>query len=314
MLQTSIEDLQKWDENFYSGQVGGKEFATEIEEPGKLNDGTVLTYAKGLFIDNYRGLRTVKHSGGSGGYHAYLLRYPQQHFSVACLCNRGGVNRAKRVEAIADLYLREVLQQKQEVSVTRLTAEQLRDRAGIYRDPERGDVWRFSERDGKLWVDFDGTLVELRAVNATEFEPVQYPMEASFRFQAAHGNAQRKWIIDPGGLLPISVIEPIQETKPSGMSLAAYAGDYWSDDLRVTYRFMVKEGKLWMSDLIGADGITRPGNVPFSEFRHLVNETFDLKGSPIVIDFKRDQRGKVDGFTLNGFHERGIAFVRRSAK
>jgi CubicO group peptidase (beta-lactamase class C family) len=314
MLQTSIEDLQKWDENFYSGQVGGKDFATELEESGKLNDGTVLAYAKGLFIDNYRGLRTVKHSGGSGGYHAYLLRYPQQHFSVACLCNLGGVNRAKRVEAIADRYLREVLQPRQELLAARLTAEQLRDMAGIYQDRRRGDVWRFNERSGKLWVDFDGTLLELRAVNATEFEPVSYPMEATFRFQTAHGSAQRKWIIEPGGLLPTSVVEPIQETKPSTTPLADYPGDYWSDDLRVTYRLTMKEGKLWMSDLIGADGITRPGNVPFSEFRPLLNDTFDLEGAPIVIDFKRDHRGKVDGFSLNGFHEPGIPFVRRSAK
>jgi hypothetical protein len=125
---------------------------------------------------------------------------------------------------------------------------------------------------------FRRPVLELRALNATEFEPLPYPMEVSFRFHAAHGNAKRKWIIDPGGLLPTATVEPIQETKPSIMSLAPYAGDYWSDDLRVTHRFTVKAGKLWMSDLIGADGITRPGNVPFSEFRHLVNDTFDLKG------------------------------------
>src|SRR5262249_41622552 len=160
---------------------------------------------------------------------------------------------------------------------SRLTEEELRDMAGIYQDPKRGDVWRFSEHDGKLWVDFDGAVLELRAFNAMEFEPVPYPMEASFRFEAAHGNAPRKWVIDPGGLLPITAVEPIQKPRPSVMSVAAYAGDYWSDDLKVTYRFTVKEGKLWMSDLIGADGITRPGSVPFSELRPLFNDTFDLE-------------------------------------
>lgn len=63
-----------------------------------------------------------------------------------------------------------------------------------------------------------------------------------------------------------------------------------------------------------ADGITCPGNIPFSEFRPLLNDTFDLTGAPIVIGFQRDETGQVDGFTLNGFHERGIAFVRRSAR
>ena len=69
-----------------------------------------------------------------------------------------------------------------------------------------------------------------------------------------------------------------------------------------------------MSELIGADGITRPGSVPFSGFRPLFNDTFDLEGAPIVIDFKRDRKGRVDRFRLNGFHERGIVFVRQTTK
>jgi len=66
MVQTSIEDLQKWDENFYSGRVGGKNFVVNMEQQAKLIDGRTVDYAKGLDIGEYRGLRTVSHSGGSG--------------------------------------------------------------------------------------------------------------------------------------------------------------------------------------------------------------------------------------------------------
>ena len=86
-VHTSVEDLLKWDENFYSGQVGGQPFLAEIQEPGKLNSGKALGYAKGLFVGTYRGLRFVDHGGSWGGYRAQLLRFPDQHFSVACLCN-----------------------------------------------------------------------------------------------------------------------------------------------------------------------------------------------------------------------------------
>src|SRR6266404_2547478 len=47
-VHTSVEDLLKWDENFYGGQVGGKDFLGELQERGKLNGGKVLEYAKGL--------------------------------------------------------------------------------------------------------------------------------------------------------------------------------------------------------------------------------------------------------------------------
>jgi len=62
-VHTSVEDLLKWDENFYSGKLGGEAFLNEIQEPGKLNSGKTLDYAKGLFVGRYRGLRFVDHGG-----------------------------------------------------------------------------------------------------------------------------------------------------------------------------------------------------------------------------------------------------------
>ena len=77
-VHTSVEDLLKWDENFYSAKVGGQSFLNEIQEPGKLNSGKTLDYAKGLFVGRYRGLRFVDHGGSWGGYRAELLRFPEQ--------------------------------------------------------------------------------------------------------------------------------------------------------------------------------------------------------------------------------------------
>ncbi len=91
---------------------------------------------------------------------------------------------------------------------------------------------------------------------------------------------------------------------------AAYAGNYWSDELRATYRLAIGDGKLWMKALIGADGIVHEGTVPFDELRPTVTDEFDLKGAPLVFHFMRDAKGRVTGFTLNGFHERGILFSR----
>src|SRR6266481_736279 len=111
-VHTSVEDLLKWDENFYSGQIGGKTFLSEIQEQGKLNDGKVLDYAKGLRIVDYRGLRTVSHGGSWGGYRAELLRFPEQHFSVACLCNLGSARPSNRAHRVADVYLASLMKPK----------------------------------------------------------------------------------------------------------------------------------------------------------------------------------------------------------
>ena len=162
-VHTSVEDLLKWDENFYSGQVGGKDFLSEIQEQGKLNNGKELDYAKGLFIKDYRGLHTVSHGGAWGGYRAELLRFPEQHFSVACLCNLGSAGPSNRARLVADVYLaglmkpREISErteekrQKEQKSIS-LTPEQLRSYQGDYWSEELGVAYRLGIVDGKLRV------------------------------------------------------------------------------------------------------------------------------------------------------------------
>src|SRR5258707_12029143 len=66
-VHTSVEDLLKWDENFYSGQIGGKDFPTELQEKGKLNTGKGLGYPQGLFLQEYPRLHNLSHSGFRGG-------------------------------------------------------------------------------------------------------------------------------------------------------------------------------------------------------------------------------------------------------
>jgi len=172
-VHTSVEDLQKWDENFYSGQFGEKELPAALQEPGKLNNGKVLDYAKGLSVGEYRGLHRVSHGGAWGGYRAQLLRFPQQHFSVACLCNVGNANPSRRAFQVADIYLGHLMKPKEEkkegesqpeekAKAVSLTAEQLNGYAGDYWSRELGVGYRLRIVHGALRVaallDAAGTL------------------------------------------------------------------------------------------------------------------------------------------------------------
>lgn len=162
-VHTTVEDLLKWDENFYSGQIGGKEMLSGMQEQGQLNSGKVLEYAKGLFIADYRGLRTVSHGGAWGGYRAELLRFPEQHFSVACLCNLGSVRSSNRAHRVADVYLAGLMKPKEasqelkekpekENKLIPQTAEQLSSYQGDYWSEELGVAYRLGIVDGKLKV------------------------------------------------------------------------------------------------------------------------------------------------------------------
>ena len=104
-LMTTIGDLQKWDENFYTGRVGGKAFLARQLQRGVLNDGTKLTYAYGLELLDYRGLPIVEHTGTTGGYRTAITRFAGQHTSVATMCNVSTANSAALTHAVADVVL-----------------------------------------------------------------------------------------------------------------------------------------------------------------------------------------------------------------
>jgi len=160
-VHTSVEDLLKWDENFYSGKVGGQAFLEELEEPGKLNNGKTLDYAKGLFVGRYRGLRFVDHGGSWGGYRAQLLRFPEQHFSVACLCNLSNANPEKRAHEVADIFLAAEMKEPKPVAeagrrsqdkkeTIPLSADQLNAYSGNFRSEELLATYSIGVEDARL--------------------------------------------------------------------------------------------------------------------------------------------------------------------
>lgn len=104
-MMTTVSDLQKWDENFYTGKVGGPRFLERQLEQGKLTNGTVLSYAFGLTVAEYRGLRLVEHGGSSGGYRTVISRFPAQHTSVVALCNSSDIDPTSLGHSVADVVL-----------------------------------------------------------------------------------------------------------------------------------------------------------------------------------------------------------------
>jgi CubicO group peptidase (beta-lactamase class C family) len=104
-LYTTLDDLRKWDENFYSKRVGGDSLQKLIHTRGVLTNGDTLSYAFGNEIRTSRGLRTVEHGGALMGYKAYVLRYPDQHFTVLMTCNLGAIDPGPLAHAVAEVYL-----------------------------------------------------------------------------------------------------------------------------------------------------------------------------------------------------------------
>jgi CubicO group peptidase (beta-lactamase class C family) len=101
---STVEDLAKWDANFESGAVGGKDGMSLLQQTATLPDGRSTGYALGLSVGNFAGARVVSHSGAYGGYRSTYLRFPEEHLSVITLCNVSALS-SQLAERVASLYL-----------------------------------------------------------------------------------------------------------------------------------------------------------------------------------------------------------------
>jgi CubicO group peptidase (beta-lactamase class C family) len=108
-LYTTLDDLLKWDQNYYAPKVGGQAFLSLVRTRGVLNNGDTLTYAFGNNVSTYRGLRTDEHGGALMGYKAALLRFPDQRFTVMAQCNYGPIDPSRLANQVAEVYLGDLM-------------------------------------------------------------------------------------------------------------------------------------------------------------------------------------------------------------
>jgi hypothetical protein len=139
-LYTTVDDFVRWDQNFYTGAVGGREYITQLEERGRLSNGDTLNYAAGLKVDQYKRLKIVEHAGGFMAYRTEFLQFPEQRFSVICFCNLGTIDPVILARRIADIYLEPEF------------ATRLERFAGRYRSDELGLELVVTVRHGDLYL------------------------------------------------------------------------------------------------------------------------------------------------------------------
>lgn len=108
-LHSTAEDLAKWIINFDEKRVGGAAVIEQMHQQGILNNGEKISYAFGLNVSEYRGLRNANHGGSWAGFRSHLVHFPDQRFGVVILSNLGGVDTAKLTRQVTDIYLAEQL-------------------------------------------------------------------------------------------------------------------------------------------------------------------------------------------------------------
>ena len=304
---TCVEDLFLWDQNFYHNKLGkgGPELINQVLTRGTLNNGTKIDYAFGLVIGEYRGLRIVEHGGAFVGYRAMTMRFPDQRFSVVIQCNLGTMNPSNLARRIADIYLADhfksetVTARAPETKFIELPAGELNEKTGAYRTQVSGLIWKLSVKDGQLIAQLPNNTVRFGAVSSTEFRSIGAPIEFTLRFEK-QGKAMTL-SVQRGADQPIN-FEPVTLVKPTAEQLAEYPGAYRSDEVQVTYKIVLEDGRLYLRHE------NEFKSVPRNPLEPTTSDSFVVQG--IVIQFTRDARKRVSAFTFNAGRVKNIKFVK----
>jgi CubicO group peptidase (beta-lactamase class C family) len=307
-LHTTVEDLQLWDENFYHPRVGGPALIQQMLERGKLNSGEQQDYASGLVIGTYKGLPTVDHAGADAGYRSDMIRFPEQHFSVAVLCNFADTDPSSLARQVADIVLAKDLRApapapvKETANAAPMTAEQMAAIAGMYWGREEDDFEKVQVKDGKLQMDIGrDDFHELQPFAPEHFHVANVPWgdKIDIHFIAAEaGKPSRIEQIFPGGT-PQSY-EAVAAFDPSAAQLAQYTGAFVSQEIDPVYRISLQDGKLALLRLRHKPDTLWP----------TMRDAF--VGEIGTLRFTRDANQQVSGFILDAGRIQNLRFTRKT--
>lgn len=292
-LMSTVDDLLLWDRNFYANRLGKGTLVQELQTPGVLNNGNKIGYAMGLDLGNYRGLPIVEHGGANFGYRAELLRFPEQKFTVICLCNIANAVPENLARQVADVYLTDKLQRGANAG-NRADNERFPDPAtfaGKYLDPRTHLMYTFTASSGNLmaW----GAV--LRRINANQF----YDLGSNtITFESSNGSMHAKLDIKGQSYFSGSRVE---EPHLSEAMLATYTGRFQSTELDIDYSLSVEDGTLTLRN---------GDNLP-QTMTPVARDEFDA-GDYGRLVFERDADDRVIGFSIFEQAARGISFTTRA--
>lgn len=258
-------DLTRWNEAMIANKLG---LRTAMEKRGVLADGRTTPYARGVNVGAYNGVTEVYHGGVTGGYNAWLARYPDRKLSIAMTCNTSPPRTATPA-ALAGVFLGAA---PESTPVARLPDPSRY--SGLFVDTRTGMPWDVSTEAGELRMN-DRPLTRIsdtrwkRGNDTYTFEGVD-----KFRIDGFDGNLY-EFVRTPAVALPVS-------------QFGEYAGSYASPETMATYRITVEAGVLTL----------RIDGWPDAVLKLSASYRDAFLSDGMLIRFRRGSDGKINALSL----------------
>lgn len=292
-LLSCLGDLLLWDRNFCANQLNDAQadLIEQMQTPGTLNNGQPIAYAFGLSKESYRGQTVLRHAGSWAGYICDMLRFPDQRFSVICLCNLSSIDPEKLTNQVADIYLEDVLNEEQAAPVPEISAGELTARSGVYQG--RRATYAIYLKEGKLCFTGGKREFDLIPLGGGVFQIAGQ----SARLIYAGRDYRRLSLVQSDGTS--RKLQRVRKERFQPEALQRYEGEYTCSELGVRYRLFAENGVLYLR----RTPYDQPAEVyPFTE------DTFRTGIGEMRLRF--DKAGAVKGLNLHGWGVVDVKFKK----
>lgn len=296
-VSATIGDLQRWLADMHGNEVLGKAFWAGMVEQGYIGDG--FGYAKGLFIGKYGGKKQIEHGGDVDGFHNLVDYYPDAQIGLIILSNDDDVEvfKVKRaaVNRSLDFIYKYPGAKPIKPQAANLLESVLNNYAGRYENKMAGLAVSFYLKEQQLYMiqEWDGNEFPIQ-----ETDDVTFGFDdMSFRFASAQeGKSNMVTLMQGGEEMDLKR----NDTVTLKNNYADFEGDFYSQALNATYTFFIENGVLRYK-------------VNNSTARIIVlgDKKDNFVGPSYSIDFERDKKQDIKGFTLNHERVKNVKFLKK---
>jgi CubicO group peptidase (beta-lactamase class C family) len=285
-LVTSVSDFVKWDQNFYSMQIGGEVLHQLLLQTVTLNNGETESYGFGNIFGKRIGLKAMHLSGQGAGSRMDYYRFPEAKYTVIILFNREDGIPGTLCMNVAAIFLspREFKQLSLPAKV-KVPVKALEGFAGFYRMNHSGITLEIIDKGDTLRVKGSQSGQEHLLVPIGRHTFRRFDSEQIQLFFSTDAHGKRKLEIqNDGNKVFFSRFDPV---KAEEAVLKQYVGTYFNKELMVKYTIEFEKGELIASLPDGDQQKVRPGSKD------------ELNVRADNLRFSRDVAGKITGFILD---------------
>ncbi|NOT74240.1 MAG: serine hydrolase [Cyclobacteriaceae bacterium] len=283
-LLTTTSDLMKWNTLLENHKIGGDDIYKERIRKGKLNNGSEIGYASGLFIAKINGFDEINHSGATAGYRGWLAYYPQKKLTVIMLSNDAGFNPATVGAQIAKIYLGEEVPKASTTAIS-VKPEELKKFEGKYRSIRNFDLLTLEFSDGKIKQ--NGRALFSSDANTLFNDNLQW-------IYLSKDKVMVKNSMDTSSYYRVKPVS-------AQFSLKDYTGTFRSDEADGTLLIDIRDNTLWVHE------------TPLPSFK-LTPEFQDAftSNSGDLVEFTRNKQGTITGLTVSASRAEKVRFNKIS--